>query len=675
MRFYQIQKLIEQEQQIDEVRMGSSDFAKFLQTPLAKEMKAGFEAELIFRGGAGDRRDYYDYDPEYEPDYDMNETVYSIEDIIDFYRNGDFADIGRAQAIRIRDEMMEDYLEWRFEQRIEDFESRAQPLISDWIYENEIDEDDALEEYLRNEMELTDEQVKEALEAGKRYAKRITSSKMQKEIREEVPAYDNFLTASNAIDEQVSSRVEQAIEERDVIWDRVEEEFMDDDDGNDYGEEEWLRSRDIRTARDIEGEYDLNWPHMIDVNDSSSQDGEFNKSYAETLADSLEQDLGVTTTVSGGYHSARRDETTWIFEPDSSLEADDSEDMPVEIVSPPMSLPETNEILPKFFKWAEENGAYANESTGFHMSVSLPNHNPEDIDFTKLALFLGDQYVLDSFGRAANTYAASALGKIKGKAKSIDIPEAFKQMKTDLSKMASDSLSKSSGFGKYTSINPKNGYIEFRSAGGSDYFNDMKKIQNTLIRYAYATSIASNDKIERNEYAKKLYKLLSSVEDKNSDIINLFSQYSAGVMQASALKSHLKQLQYDREVIRRKGKFNYDDSSMPPLDWNGKYQIYNTKSPDNLVYEFNVDTDDEALAALAYWRKNIMSPNLDPYNFSVRRNRDASLVSYEITYEQQGREGVMRVRAESDSAARRDFLNRVRTSGGEPATILRVDRV
>jgi hypothetical protein len=114
---------------------------------------------------------------------------------------------------------------------------------------------------------------------------------------------------------------------------------------------------------------------------------------------------------------------------------------------------------------------------------------------------------------------------------------------------------------------------------------------------------------------------------------------------------------------------------MPPLDWNGKYQIYNTKSPDNLVYEFNVDTDDEALAALAYWRKNIMSPNLDPYNFSVRRNRDASLVSYEITYEQQGREGVMRVRAESDSAARRDFLNRVRTSGGEPATILRVDRV
>jgi hypothetical protein len=253
----------------------------------------------------------------------------------------------------------------------------------------------------------------------------------------------------------------------------------------------------------------------------------------------------------------------------------------------------------------------------------------------------------------------------------------MQKMRGGLDQIAKNSLSTSSGFGKYTSINPKNGYVEFRSAGGSDYQDDLKRLQDTLTRYGMALNVAMDPSAERQEYAKKLYKLLASGVEGEDDAISIFSRYVAKEMPASALKVNLKQLQHDREVIRRKGQFNYDDSGMPALEWNGKYQIYNTKSPDNPVYEFNVDDDDKALAALAYWRKNIMSPNLDPFNFSVRRNRTARLVSYQISYEQPGR-GIrtIGVAAESDSAARRDFLDRVRASGGDPATttIHRVDR-
>jgi hypothetical protein len=233
-----------------------------------------------------------------------------------------------------------------------------------------------------------------------------------------------------------------------------------------------------------------------------------------------------------------------------------------------MPLSQALEIMPKFFAWAESNGAYANKSTGFHMSVSMPDHASDNLDYTKLALFLGDEYVLQQFGRAANTYAKAAIQKIRERRGNVDVSKALNQMRTHLSQMASNALASPSGFGKYTSINPKDNYIEFRSAGGKDYFRDMDKIQNTLMRYAQATSIAMDPDSEKKEYAKKLYKLLSKVETQqvvdpktgsktvkvkpsaDADAISIFSRYVAGELPKSALKSFIKVLQHSREVAK-----------------------------------------------------------------------------------------------------------------------------
>ena len=99
MRYQEIKSLLEN-QELDEVRMGSSDLQKFLQTPLAQNMKAGFEAELIFSGG-NESRD--DYEPDYEPDYSADERVNDIDDIINFYQSGDMADLGPRQAQSVRE--------------------------------------------------------------------------------------------------------------------------------------------------------------------------------------------------------------------------------------------------------------------------------------------------------------------------------------------------------------------------------------------------------------------------------------------------------------------------------------------------------------------------------------------------------------------------------------------
>jgi hypothetical protein len=86
----------------------------------------------------------------------------------------------------------------------------------------------------------------------------------------------------------------------------------------------------------------------------SGREGEFNIRNAEQLADSLTLATGMNAVAETG-HGNDRHENTWSLEEDPSIHPDDSEDMPVEIVSPPLSLSETVEMMPRFFTWAEKN--------------------------------------------------------------------------------------------------------------------------------------------------------------------------------------------------------------------------------------------------------------------------------------------------------------------------------
>jgi hypothetical protein len=122
---------------------------------------------------------------------------------------------------------------------------------------------------------------------------------------------------------------------------------------------------------------------------------------------------------------------------------------------------------------------------------------------------------------------------------------ALELMKNNLIELAHRSIADNMGFGKYTSINPKGNYIEFRSAGGTNYFEDLDKLKNTLLRYARSMKIAGDPAAERNEYAKKLYKLIAPSQQ--DPALALFSRFSAGELSGQELKSQWADLALTKE--------------------------------------------------------------------------------------------------------------------------------
>ena len=173
------------------------------------------------------------------------------------------------------------------------------------------------------------------------------------------------------------------------------------------------------------------------------------------------------------------------------------------------------------------------------MGVSIPFVGG-DVDYVKLIMFMGDKYVLEQFGRASNTYAASAMDKLRqnlagGRS---DPAGVATLLKNNLAELAFKELQKGVGTSKYTSAHIQNGYIEFRSPGGdwlakSD--EDIGILENTMMRFAQAMYIASRADLERNEYAKKLYKLISEYSG-DSDHLKLFAEFNAGMINKEQLK-------------------------------------------------------------------------------------------------------------------------------------------
>ena len=599
----------EENEQLDEVAMSPGALQTWAQAHAAG-MKSGFEAELVFADALEGVRNGGSDDT--EPDYEQDERTLNIDNILEFFSS----EMSRDETRRLRDHLYEGYHDWQFEAIREQWSQQDKRRVREWIEENDWDWQEKIAAYLKDELELSDEQMEEVMDDK-------IGSEYQQALKE--------------VEYEFDQRVDTAMEEQNDDWqsayDEFSEEYVDDLD-----EDEWLYSQDLRYMSDVENVYSVSWPHWRPV-DSGVEYGEFHEDTAEQLADSLHQTLGVKTTVSSGYHGAARDTESWIFEPDGSLEGNSNDDMPVEIVSPPMPLEKTLEIMPRFFEWAEAQGAYANKSTGFHMSVSMPEHRGKDLDFTKTVLFLGDQYVLDSFGRAANTYCHSALKKIKEKidarrvslTKSDNLVEkALERMRKGLDRLAAEAFAYSSGYGKYYTINPKEKYIEFRSAGGKDYIKDVPKLQNTMLRYARALSLGMDPAAEKQEYAKKLYKLLGNVETQqvtdpktgskrtevkpgntDQDVISFFSRYVAGDLPKTALKSFIRQLQSKRSAKKQQIAAPRTGESTPAVytnppgmtasDPNGNFAI-RARNPDRaegygygpILYQFHADSVPDA---------------------------------------------------------------------------------
>lgn len=508
---------------LDEVRQASANLKQFADSPEAEGMIAGFEAELCFKNALADIESYDDFEPEMDTSDDPRPD--DIDEIIDFFSNSD--SMGRRELDNLRNELENSFSEWAEEEGMRRWDDADQTdFIREYILNNDWDWDEKIEELL--------------LEAGHEQEDVDAAIQGQNTLDKSEMAYVLFEEGRGLAEEALNEMVEASIETEDTNFDSArdefEEEFRDEADQSD-----WLSYTGMYSMSDIPSRYTADWPYW--TNYESDVDDYFSKTVATRIAKDFYRNFNdiipnLTFFVSDGHGSEGNRGIDWIFEADSSLTPNDrNDDMAMEIVTPKMSLTDCLDIMPKFFKWANRWKAYSNEDTGFHMSVSVPSQDRRTTDYTKLALFLGDVHVLKEFDRLGNGFCESAMMKIKSKLKneSIDPEKALDFMKQGLDKIASELIAPNQGFGKYTSINPKSKYIEFRSAGNENYEEDVEKLQNTLRRYAQAMYIASDPSRERKAYQKKLFNLLKPTEKVDPETAKKLASFSAGRLSAEDL--------------------------------------------------------------------------------------------------------------------------------------------
>jgi hypothetical protein len=495
--------IIEAQQELFEVKMSPGSLKK-----LAGGIDAlvGIEFEMFVPDvGNVDDEDSYG-DPEEDMDYD--EQAYDIQDIVNFFNDGDLND--RSTISDLESELREKFYEWMNEQIDEQWNSSdGREFFAKWVKEN-VDPD-----------EIADHVDKEEDLFGNRNP---DGSDYEKYIEDQWDETFNSDAYQNAYDA-----------------------FREEKEGEgDFDERDFLREIGIRYMSDVNDnvrEY-ISWPHYTYSEEGGDPEGNL-----EQLADEFSEAIGRKVHYSTGYHGGPRTDDAYTIEPDSSLSGS-GDDAGLEFISPPLPLDQAVEDVKKVKAWADERGAYTNRSTGLHMNVSVPGFDQEKLDFVKLTLLLGDKYILDRFGRSANTYARSAMEIIEEAPSAQDKELLFKKLKDNLETMASKVIH-SGRVGKFTSINPKDNRVEFRGPGGDWLGENFDKIEDTLYRCVVALEAAVDPEKYRKEYLKKLTKMFAPTKGSLEDV---FVQYASGSITREELKNKLKTTQAQRKQEKYKAE-------------------------------------------------------------------------------------------------------------------------
>ena len=194
------------------------------------------------------------------------------------------------------------------------------------------------------------------------------------------------------------------------------------------------------------------------------------------------------------------------------VEGDGSiKDMPdrhsgVEIITKPIPYESVPEVLRYYFDWIKYHGG-TNDSCGLHINISIDGIDKDDLDYFKMALFMGEDYVLRMYDREDNEYAArhydSMVADARGKGisgKNFDSLVAY--MNRNMSR------------DKYRTFNiSKNGYIEFRAAGGAGYENRYNTVLDTINRFVFIYALGADPQLGRQEYIKKVGQFFSKAAD------------------------------------------------------------------------------------------------------------------------------------------------------------------
>ena len=582
--------LHEAQQELFEVEMSPSSLKRLAsQIP---GVQVGMEFEMVVPNAQTDDDD--EFDP--EPDYDYDERADDIDDIVRFFGSDDDyvgQSNGPRELERLEEELREMFSEYMSEQILDSWRGPdGREFFDDWV-KNNVDTDEVAEF-----AETPDDLFGEKNPTKEDYEK-FTQAQWDEEGSYYHEAYDAF-----------------------------HEDLMNE---GDFNERAFLRDVNITNMSDVSRRIrgDISWPFYT-VNGGG--DGESIEAVGEEFSDAI----GKKVYTSSSYHGARRAPNAYSLEPDSSINAGSGE-AGLEFISPPMDVDEMFDDLKKVKEWADERGCYTNGSTGLHINVSVPDYSRDKLDYVKLAVLLGDKYILDQFNRLSNSYAKSALDIIRDRAKdNEDVDRLLKQLKGNVETIASKLLH-SGRTDKFTSINTKDDYIEFRSAGGDWLDKNFDKIENTILRNIVALDAACDPNKYKKEYVKGLYKLLKPKDPKNE--MAMFARYMSGEITRSEYVKNIEQTRKNR--FMEQGIRILQKDEVEENDWEVTYDD-GTKQDTIYIANTNTVPDDQAAFNAArkfkpQWFKpdTIDNITVKPYKFDEALN-ELTLYRADYSYKQVG---------------------------------------
>ncbi len=561
MKSKDIYQLFEAQQELFEVAMNPANLKKLAsQIP---DAMVGMEFEMVVPNVDIDGEDSF----ESERDDDRDERVTDIDDVCRFFYDGDYN--SSRDIDRLRDELTDKYYDWQGEKITELWTEEGEEYFARWAKENV--SDDEVAEYLEKEEDL---------------------------FGEAIPTKEDW-----------NKFIEENFEEQTKLYYKAEEAFREEkQEEGDFDQEEFLNDIGIRYMTDVENNVRTNitWPHWTSYDyDSGSGEG------IEAIGDEFSNAIGKNVYSSSSYHGARRSPTAYSLEPDSSINHDghDDDEAGLEFISHPMPVDEMLEDLEKVKKWADEKGCYTNESTGLHINVSIPNYSLDKLDFVKLAILLGDQYVLDQFGRLSNGYAKSALEIVKNQSKNFsETDKLLGQLKDNVEGIASKILH-SGRTDKYTSINTKDKYVEFRSAGGDWLGKNFEKIKDTVLRFVVALDAACDKEKYKKEYYKSLYKVLKPSDDKLD--MSMFAKYMSGEITRQEYARSIEKARTQR--FEEKGIKILSLNEVEENDW---VVTYDDGKKSDTIYIQNteaVNTDEQVLDAAKKYKPQWFRPGTEKF--------------------------------------------------------------
>ena len=469
--------LKESEQKLFEINFNRKEV---INSSLDAQIRCGWEAETVWENIEGDSDDVDNL---------------TLSEVDDQYGGVDW------------DSISEHYTDWIYEYKQDEY---LDDLIDDFVNQNE-DDEDYINEFIEDEgIEESDwDDYREGV-LRTEYGDERYEEEGPEELSE-LYGYDDDNWAREYVDEYRAGDFREFLRgiaaDDDDIKQAAYEEATENYDYDDWINDQWYSMSSFCDDYGIDYSYGNNLGEVAElvskfVRDSSA----FSDDYVE----------------SGDYGNTSGSTTQYAVESDSSI---DGYGTGAEIISPVFSTPRRMLAeMKKFFEFLQSEGASTNNSTGLHVTMS---YNPQDgetvsheggkikANRVKMAVLLGDQYLLNEFLRGSNTYTKSQYKELQnaiGELKQESGTEGIKKAEAFLDKAISDDKFRAIHFKGQKDSKTNTNLIEFRIGGGEDYETDFDKVFKAVVRYA-TTMVAGHTDQYEGDYVKALSKLLRKAND------------------------------------------------------------------------------------------------------------------------------------------------------------------